>query len=170
MKSTFSVLTPSFETNNLSYSIHDHLLRHWGYSNYLKSNQLHWSRGNWCSIEQYRSRKTFGFQYFTNKWIFRLSSLKGTEMTTWATVIRGLHSWVLKDVIAFLQLWRKSQLWVFVMNMWSGAPIWVEKLKIKAHVNMPWMKTGRVVQSRLKLKFKASGWRKDDWFVTMASC
>lgn len=35
-------------------------LQHRGYSNYLKSNQLHWLSGNWRTIEQYRSRKTSG--------------------------------------------------------------------------------------------------------------
>lgn len=99
-------------------------LQHWRYYNHLKSNQLHWLSAFWCSIQNKEAERHLEFGHFSLIQYLESSSLK-EQMTTWATAVRCLHSWMFKNVSASLQLWwqwRKLPVEVFVMITQNGAP------------------------------------------------
>lgn len=135
VKSTFSVLRPGFEILQKKQSLfgpYQHitdLRNHWAVTAYMIILGMEdtstistlascTESENWCSI-QHRSSKTSGFwTYFTNRQIYRLSSLKGKEMTTWATVARSDNPGCRK--CDFTKTGSETQLQVFFMNMkWS---------------------------------------------------
>lgn len=163
MKSTFSVLTLSFEIVQETISVlflsayitgsANHgavtaymiiFFRHW-YSSFLRSNQLHWLSENWCSIEQYRSRKTFGFwtSVFYKQVVLKvIKSKTNRDDSMGYSHKKFTFLGVFKKWLLYYNFGGKGSAMSVYMNM-SVEPIWA-LLKIKAQVNMPEIKTGRI--------------------------